>query len=92
MSKSYSKQAGFTVVEALIVVAVLAIVGFVGYTFTQKRSEQQASTPQSSQTADKEEATQTGSDGEDLSGGGVDDVDTDAAAAVKQAAEAQETN
>ena len=84
MSKTHKKQAGFTVVEGLLVLVVLAALVFVGYFFMNKqKSAQNAAVPAatSSQVSDNEE-------GEDLLGDSATEADTEAEAAVQQAQEA----
>lgn len=51
MTKSDHKQAGFSIVETLLVLVVLAALAFVGYTFAgkQKTASQQASVSTSTQ-------------------------------------------
>ncbi len=57
MTKSYRKQAGFSVVEAVLVLVVVGALVFVGYMFMQKRADSTATVPTSSSQAKSEVAS-----------------------------------
>lgn len=88
MIRQHKNSAGFSVVEALLILVVLAALAFVGFTFAgkQKNVNKTASTPQTTQNVSTSE--EVSSDGEDLVGSSADDAaDAADAASVNQTGE-----
>lgn len=56
MKTSYRKQAGFSVVEALLILVVLAALVFVGYTFMNKQKSTQEASSSGSSTSQQDSA------------------------------------
>jgi uncharacterized membrane protein YebE (DUF533 family) len=56
MMRSRSSQLGFSAVEIAIVVAVIVIIGFLGYTFYNNYLHKQAQVGESSKTSDVDDA------------------------------------